>query len=96
MSVVRRENQLIGLKNLDVFIEDPGYNSDYFKILNFPNVLTQGKSSFLIGGSQYLKSQFQFAFIVSHIESMRDTVDSLLEITKIKGFSNISLPSKFS
>jgi DNA repair exonuclease SbcCD ATPase subunit len=45
---------------------------------------------------QYLKSQFQFAFIVSHIESMRDTVDSLLEITKIKGFSNISLPSKFS
>jgi len=45
---------------------------------------------------QYLKSQFQFAFIVSHIESMRDTVDSLLEITKIKGFSNITLPSKFS
>ena len=45
---------------------------------------------------QYLKSQFQFAFIVSHIESMRDTVDSLLEITKIGGFSNITLPSKFS
>ena len=45
---------------------------------------------------QYLKTQFQFAFIVSHIESMRDTVDSLLEITKIGGFSNISLPSKFS
>ena len=45
---------------------------------------------------QYLKTQFQFAFIVSHIESMRDTVDSLLEITKIDGFSNISLPSKFS
>jgi len=45
---------------------------------------------------QYLKSQFQFAFIVSHIESMRDTVDSLLEITKINGFSNITLPSKFN
>ena len=45
---------------------------------------------------QYLKSQFQFAFIVSHIESMRDTVDSLLEITKTGGFSNITLPSKFS
>ena len=38
---------------------------------------------------QYLKSQFQFAFIVSHIESMRDTVDSLLEISKIDGFSNV-------
>jgi DNA repair exonuclease SbcCD ATPase subunit len=45
---------------------------------------------------QYLKSQFQFAFIVSHIESMRDTVDSLLEITKTGGFSNITLPSKFN
>jgi DNA repair exonuclease SbcCD ATPase subunit len=45
---------------------------------------------------QYLKSQFQFAFIVSHIESMRDTVDSLLEITKEKGFSQLKLPSKFN
>jgi len=38
---------------------------------------------------QYLKSQFQFAFIVSHIESMRDTVDSLLEISKDNGFSKV-------
>ena len=45
---------------------------------------------------QYLKTQFQFALIVSHIESMRDTVDSLLEITKEKGFSQIKLPDKFS
>ena len=39
---------------------------------------------------QYLKSQFQFCFIVSHIESMRDTVDSLLEIKKEKGYSQIN------
>ena len=45
---------------------------------------------------QYLKSQFQFAFIVSHIESMRDTVDSLLEISKENGFSQLKLPSKFN
>ena len=38
---------------------------------------------------QYLKSQFQFCFIVSHIESMRDTVDSLLEIKKENNFSQI-------
>ena len=38
---------------------------------------------------QYLKNQFQFAFIVSHIESMRDTVDSLLEISKIDGYSKV-------
>ena len=35
------------------------------------------------------KSQFQFAFVVSHIESMRDTVDSLLEISKTNGFSKV-------
>ncbi|MBC8428560.1 hypothetical protein H8D04_01615 [bacterium] len=44
---------------------------------------------------QYLKSQFQFAFIVSHIESMRDTVDSLLEISKVDGCSQLKLPVKF-
>ena len=39
---------------------------------------------------QYLKSQFQFALIVSHIDSMRDAVDSLLEIKKENNFSNIN------
>ena len=38
---------------------------------------------------QYLKSQFQFALIVSHIDSMRDAVDTLLEIKKENNFSNI-------
>ena len=40
---------------------------------------------------QYLKSQFQFTFIVSHIEQMRDAVDSLLEIKKESGFSSVNL-----
>ena len=38
---------------------------------------------------QYLKSQFQFTLIVSHIDSMRDPVDTLLEIKKEKNSSNI-------
>jgi len=38
---------------------------------------------------QYLKTQFQFTLIVSHIDSMRDAVDSLLEIKKENNFSNI-------
>jgi DNA repair exonuclease SbcCD ATPase subunit len=38
---------------------------------------------------QYLKTQFQFTLIVSHIESMRDAVDTLLEVKKEKGYSNI-------
>jgi DNA repair exonuclease SbcCD ATPase subunit len=38
---------------------------------------------------QYLKSQFQFTMIVSHIDSMRDAVDTLLEIKKENSFSNV-------
>ena len=38
---------------------------------------------------QYLKSQFQFTLIVSHIDSMRDAVDTLLEVKKEDEFSNI-------
>jgi DNA repair exonuclease SbcCD ATPase subunit len=39
---------------------------------------------------QYLKTQFQFTLIVSHIDSMRDAVDTLLEIKKDKNFSSIA------
>ena len=38
---------------------------------------------------QFLKSQFQFTMIVSHIDSMRDAVDTLLEIKKENNFSNV-------
>ena len=37
----------------------------------------------------YLKTQFYFVMIISHIDSMRDVVDSLVEIKKINGFSNV-------
>jgi exonuclease SbcC len=38
---------------------------------------------------QYLKTQFQFTFVVSHIETMRDFVDTLLEIKKTNGSSSV-------
>jgi DNA repair exonuclease SbcCD ATPase subunit len=38
---------------------------------------------------QYLKSEFQFSLVVSHIESMRDFVDTLLEIKKVNGSSSV-------
>ena len=37
----------------------------------------------------YLKTQFEFVMIISHIDSMRDVVDTLMEIKKVNGFSNI-------
>ena len=56
MAVPKRKAEFLGLRNLDVFIEATAPTSNYFNILECPEVLTQGKSSFLIGGSQYLKS----------------------------------------
>ena len=38
----------------------------------------------------YLKTQFEFVMIISHIDSMRDAVDTLLEIKKENNFSNVS------
>ena len=37
----------------------------------------------------YLKSQFSFMLVISHIDSMRDVVDKLIEIVKINGNSKI-------
>jgi DNA repair exonuclease SbcCD ATPase subunit len=37
----------------------------------------------------YLKTQFDFVMIISHIDSMRDVVDDLIEIKKVNGFSNV-------
>ncbi len=37
----------------------------------------------------YLKTQFDFVMIISHIDSMRDVVDNLVEIKKINGFSQV-------
>ena len=37
----------------------------------------------------YLKTQFDFINIISHLDAMRDVVDTLVEIKKIDGFSQI-------
>jgi DNA repair exonuclease SbcCD ATPase subunit len=38
----------------------------------------------------YLKSQFDFILLISHVDSIRDIVDGLLEIKKINGISSIN------
>lgn len=37
----------------------------------------------------YLKTQFDFVMVISHIDSMRDMVDTLMEIKKQNGFSTV-------
>ena len=38
----------------------------------------------------YLKSRFDFVMIVSHIESLRDMVDTFIEISKENGYSKVN------
>jgi DNA repair exonuclease SbcCD ATPase subunit len=38
---------------------------------------------------QYLKTQFDFIWIISHLDQMRDMVDGIIEIKKIGGYSSI-------
>ena len=38
----------------------------------------------------YLKSEFGFVLCISHIDAMRDIVDSLIEIKKVSGYSKIN------
>lgn len=40
----------------------------------------------------YLKTQFDFVMIISHLDSLRDMVDEIVEIKKVKGFSNVKYP----
>lgn len=37
----------------------------------------------------YLKTQFDFVMVISHIDSMRDVTDNLIEIKKLNGFSHV-------
>jgi len=38
---------------------------------------------------QYMKSNFDFIIIISHIDSMRDMVDTQINISKLNGVSNV-------
>ena len=38
----------------------------------------------------YLKLNFDFMIVISHIDLMKDATDNLLEITQTKGYSQVS------
>ena len=37
----------------------------------------------------YLKTQFNFLLIISHLEAVRDVVDNLIDIKKVNNYSKI-------
>jgi DNA repair exonuclease SbcCD ATPase subunit len=43
---------------------------------------------------EYLKTQFQFTLLISHIDQARDMVDNIVELAKINGYSKIQYAVK--
>jgi DNA repair exonuclease SbcCD ATPase subunit/DNA repair exonuclease SbcCD nuclease subunit len=39
---------------------------------------------------EYFRTKFDFSIIISHVDSMRDMVDNLIEVNKTQGFSKIN------
>ncbi len=55
-NIIRRENLYQGLKDFAVIVDETTFQSTYFNVVELPEVIPQGRSSFLIGGSDFLKS----------------------------------------
>ena len=56
MAILKRINKYQGLKDIDVLTEESGFSSLYFNIYDVPSSIPQGRSSFLLAGSPYLKN----------------------------------------
>ena len=69
MAVLRRYNRYQGLKDLDVLIEDDAPISQYFNVVEVPDIITQGRSSFLVGGSPLLKPNVELKFEIINDET---------------------------
>jgi DNA repair exonuclease SbcCD ATPase subunit/DNA repair exonuclease SbcCD nuclease subunit len=51
--------------------------------------LDQEHISAVVNLFEYFRTKFDFSIIISHVDSMRDMVDNLIEVNKINGFSQI-------
>ena len=69
MAIIKRFNKPQGLKDIDVLIEDDAPISIYFNIAEIPDIISQGKSSFLIGGSNTLKPDVELKLEIVNDDS---------------------------
>ena len=90
MGILRRYNKYQGLKELDVLIDDDAPISQYFNVVEVPTVITQGRSSFLIGGSPLLKDGVELKFEIINDASGKGVVytEAVSNYRKIMGNTN--------
>ena len=82
MAILKRENKYLGLKDISVLVDERAAESRYFKISDFPSVIPQGKSSFLIAGSKFLKTEVELKIEILDSEGKTiytEPVPNLLE-----------------
>ena len=72
MPIIKRINKYQGLRDIDVFINETGNQSEYFNVTGIPNEIPQGKSSFLIAGSPFLKNNIELK--IEMIDSAGNTI----------------------
>ena len=80
MAVPKRKAEFLGLRDIDVFINDSTPTSDYFNVYEVPEILTQGKSSFLIGGTDDLKPGIDIK-----IELIKNDSDDIIYLQPVMG-----------
>ena len=71
MPIIKRLNKYQGLRDIDVFIDEKG-TSEYFNVTSMPEEIPQGKSTFLIGGSPFLKNNIEIK--IEMIDSAGKTI----------------------
>ena len=68
MAIIKKFSPFQNLSNFQVFLNDSGQTSDYFRVTEFENSLTGGKNGFLIEGSEFLKESTEVKIEILDVE----------------------------
>ena len=101
MSIVKRFNKLLGLEKIDVLVDERD-TSRHIIITDMPESLPQGKSSFLIEVSPYMREgvELQIDFIDSkgnsiYVEPVQNYLEGTSRTNCMKLRKTINLMPKF-
>ncbi len=89
-NIIKRENIYQGIRDYDVLVDESTFLSKYFNVVELPETIPQGKSSFLIGGSEFLKSNVELRIEILDAQGVPVYTEPVLNYTE-GIFSRISV-----
>ena len=89
-NIIKRENLYQGLKDYAVVVDETTFLSTYFNVVELPEVIPQGKSSFLIGGSDFLNSGVELKIEILDAQGKSVYTEPVLNYTE-GIFSRVSI-----